>query len=259
MARRITRSCIAVGLLAGGLVSGGDASAQVYYPDYRQVVTLHEFGANEPGDPIGAVVFDKAGNLYATESGAAYGKPGAVFELIPPPAGAPYKGWKETVLHNFVGGTDGNSPMGQLLVDASGNLYGTTYLGGGACTTPMTGCGIVFELSPPAKGATSWIETILYRFTGGSDGRFPSELTFDSNGNIFGTTHNSGDAACDCGTVYELSPPQTGQIAWKFKVLFASTTDSVAGKVVFDGTGSLYGVTSSTAFKLSPPMEGQTA
>ena len=89
----------------------------------------------------------------------------------------------ETVLHAFrSGGGDGLAPYGRLISDAEGNLYGTTELGG------TSGAGVVFELTK-SQGPGAWTETILYNFTGGSDGSRPwGGVIFDSAGNLYGTT-----------------------------------------------------------------------
>ena len=107
--------------------------------------------------PYAAVVFDSVGNLYgATYLGGTHNF-GTVYELSPVSGG----GWVETVLHSFTGGLDGANPQAPLIIDASGNLYGTTILGGSSSQ------GTVFELSPsPAAGmkpffipsATAWTE-----------------------------------------------------------------------------------------------------
>ena len=95
---------------------------------------------------------------------------GTVFKLSPTS-----KGWAETVLYRFTGGTDGAFPR-NLVLDSAGNLFGTT-LGGGSFSgnnCSLFGCGVVFELSP---GPSDWTETVLHTFTGGSDGWRPAALT----------------------------------------------------------------------------------
>jgi uncharacterized repeat protein (TIGR03803 family) len=247
-------------LIAALAVVGGRSAlaAQGYVPDYLSMEVLHDFGPNEPGGPVAGLIFDKAGNLYGTEAGIYFSSPGAVFELSPPPPGAPYIGWKETVLHTFNGGSDGLYPGGPVVMDTAGNLYGTTGAGGAApgCTRSF-GCGIVYELSPPAAGQKAWTETILYRFTEGADGGAPlSGLIFDAAGNLFGTTAQ-GDGR---GTVFELSPPSAGQTAWSFQVLYTGFSDNLQGSVVMDASGQhLYGATHSSAFSLTRPASGNTS
>jgi len=142
----------------------------------------------------------------------------------------------EQVLYAFQSSPDGSSPLGPLIFDSKGDLYGTTY-GGGA------GYGIVFEVGP--NGSGGWKETILYTFQGGSDGANPSAgLIFDQAGNLYGTT-SAGGANKD-GTVFELSPSGSGE--WTETVLYsfgASSSDGVApsSPLIFDPLGNLYGTT----------------
>src|SRR5580698_8457135 len=101
---------------------------------------------------------------------------------------------KGGTLYTFKGGTDGNYPIAPLVADAKGNLYGTTYEGGNSCLGGTNNCGTVFELVAPASPSGTWRETILYAFTGGSDGAYPAGgLIFDSDGNLYGTTELGGD------------------------------------------------------------------
>src|ERR1700733_3454783 len=109
---------------------------------------------------------------------------------------------KETVLHHFGSGTDGAAVYGRVISDAAGNLYGTTAFGG------TSGSGIVFELTNP-EAPGGWNETVLYTFSGGSDGSHPyGGLIFDSAGNLYGTTFQGGTS--NAGTVYELTPGKGG-------------------------------------------------
>jgi uncharacterized repeat protein (TIGR03803 family) len=161
--------------------------------------TLYAF--NQGGAPKAGLVFDKAGNLYGTtEGGGKYGK-GVVFKLAPGTKGK----WKDSVLHNFKGGNDGEYPKGTLVLDKAGNLYGTTYNGGGG-TACGQGCGTVFKLTPGSGG--HWKETILHRFAGGSDGAGPLGLTIDGADNLYGTTVGGGNKGCydgQCGVVFEIT------------------------------------------------------
>jgi uncharacterized repeat protein (TIGR03803 family) len=157
---------------------------------------LHTFGPLPDGeDPWAGLVFDAAGNLYGTTiEGGAYNY-GTVFELSPTQSG----GWTETVLHSFNNnGTDGFEPVnGSLILDAAGNLYGTTQSGGN------TGEGTVFEISPNGNGG--WTERVLHSFDNPADGNWPlAGLTFDAAGNLYGTAELSG--AYGAGTVFELTP-----------------------------------------------------
>ncbi len=160
-------------------------------------------GATDGSIPAGGVVFDKAGNLYGADtSGGSGGCPnqgcGMVFRVSPPAQGGGPS--TETSIHAFRGvsngATDGFTPAGGLIIDAKGSLYGTTAYGGnGPCVLLGTkaGCGIVYELSPPARKGGQWTYQILYNFQGGNDGYVPSgNLVFDNQGNIYGATQFGG-------------------------------------------------------------------
>ena len=158
---------------------------------------LHSFtGGTDGSFPAANLVMDKLGNLYGTTSlGGGTCGCGTVFKITP--AGV------ETVLYTFQGGSDGNGPLLGVVLDAAGNLYGTTEFGGSTTCAPYT-CGVVFELSP------SGVETILHDFTLGTDGVIPfGGLTMDKTGNFYGTTADGGTGkACTdgCGVVYKLTP-----------------------------------------------------
>jgi len=139
----------------------------------------------------------------------------------------------EYVAYRFAGGDDGYSPSGTLVADAAGNLFGTASYGGGTnCTFYQdSGCGIVFELSPPAKGHAEWTETILYRFQGGTDGGFPGgPLLHGADGTLYGLADTGGDLSVvctasqsGCGTIFALAPPDPGGTTWTLTTLHAFT------------------------------------
>jgi uncharacterized repeat protein (TIGR03803 family) len=152
-----------------------------------------------------------------------------------------------TLLHTFTGAPDGAVPVAGLVQDPAGNLYGTTQQGGitgGVCANSgLNGCGTVFKVDPSGN------ETVLYRFTGGTDGQFPSAgLVLDSAGNFYGTTQYGGPvtAACGigCGTVFKLDP--SGPTLTTLHNIGSS------GGLVMDGAGILYGSTTEGIFKLDP-------
>ncbi|HTA22105.1 MAG TPA: choice-of-anchor tandem repeat GloVer-containing protein [Terriglobales bacterium] len=192
--------------------------------------------------PEAGLMFDSAGNLYGTtqNGGTVWG---TVFELSPPSQqGGP---WIETVLHTFIGSTDGCYPLGKLLFDAEGNLYGTaSQCGGGALSA-----GTVFELTPVGDG--TWQEVVLHQFCseGGSscrDGANPrAGVAFDNAGNLYGTTYaGGGGGGIGFGTVYELSPSGGG---WTESVLhvFGQNANHPMSEINMDESGNLYGTANS--------------
>jgi uncharacterized repeat protein (TIGR03803 family) len=158
---------------------------------------LYSFGASDSdaANPVAGLIFDATGNLYGTTvDGGSYGY-GAVFELMPEEGGS----WTEKLLHSFNNnGNDGYSPYASLIFDSAGNLYGTTYQGG------AHNDGTVFELMPKAGGI--WMEKELHSFDdNGKDGFSPyAGLTFDSTGNLYGTTYQGG--LYNFGAVFEITP-----------------------------------------------------
>jgi uncharacterized repeat protein (TIGR03803 family) len=162
--------------------------------------TLWNFGNSVDGlEPYAGLITDTSGNLYGTTYDGGASSSGIVFELTPPPPTTPEGNWSELVLWNFGGQSDdGVEPYGGLFMDASGNLYGTTY-GGGASSS-----GTVFELTPPAPSGANWAESILWSFGNGTDGVQPKAgLIVDASGNLYGTTIAGG--AYSDGTVFEVS------------------------------------------------------
>ena len=204
---------------------------------------LYRFTGRADGAwPAGNLVLDSAGNLYGYTLGGGNGKRcsqvcGVVFELSP---GA--SGWTEAVLHTFTGGSDGYTPRG-LTPDTSGNLLGVAESGGTANSNCEAGCGTVFKLTPAAGG---WSLSVIYSFSGGSDGGYPiSPLVFDTQGNLFGTTLLGGSVQCpnECGTVFELSPNGSG---WNFSDVYSFSGSDGADPqgILFDSAGNLFGAAS---------------
>jgi uncharacterized repeat protein (TIGR03803 family) len=144
-------------------------------------------GGADGGTPYGGVIRDAAGNLYGTASAGGSNNAGVVYKVNP--AGV------ETVLYSFRGGADGANPQSVLTADGQGNLYGTTVQGG--TTSSGTGAGVVFKIDSSAH------ETVLYSFTGGSDGGSPyAGVIRDAAGNLYGTTSagGAGNAGCNLQT-----------------------------------------------------------
>lgn len=263
-------------LFIGIAVLTTTAQAQTY-------TVLHSFsGKGDGATPSAGLSIDRAGNLYgvtlAGGSGSCTGGPatgcGTAFKLTP-------KGsdWVLNSLYSFQGITenDGAAPWARLVFGPDGStLYGTTVEGGeGSCTDPhyFPGCGTVFSLRPGVTACKSalcgWDETILHRFTGGTDGRYPdfADVVFNNAGNLYSTTGYGGlygscgsGGIAACGTVYELTPSGGD---WNETVLynFMGGSDGGApyGGVIFDQAGNLYGTTSGdgaggdgTVFQLTP-------
>jgi uncharacterized repeat protein (TIGR03803 family) len=158
----------------------------------------------------------------------------------------------ETTLFDLQGTDDGNYPFSGVAFDAVGNLYGTTVYGAVYNCNGNAGCGAVYEISPPASGTGTWIETVLHTFTGASDGGKPyAGVVTDSSGNVYGAATSGGEtgsALCKpwgCGVIFKLSPAGGG--AWTETVLhsFSGARDGSApyGTLVFDSAGNLYGTT----------------
>ncbi len=229
---------------------------------------IHSFTGGSDGKfPYGSLIADKNGQLYGITTGS-FAYAGSVFRLSPPAKGQTQ--WVLTPLHIFTGKSDGNSPQGDLIVDPAGNLYGTTYLGGFGCNT--VGCGVVFELSPPAKGQTKWTEKVLYAFSQGADGGNPEGglARSPTTGALYGMTSLGGNPNAFAGTVFGLSPPAAGKSTWGFHLLhtFSGLTDggNPNAAPILDARGALYGTTvlggsffEGTAFKLEPPSGNQHA
>jgi uncharacterized repeat protein (TIGR03803 family) len=199
---------------------------------------LHSFtGAPDGKSPTLNLLFDSAGNLYGTTyfGGTAANQCGTVFELIPSGSG-----WTESLPYSFPLTTDGCNPVG-LVLDASGNLYGSTNNGG------PNNEGTIYEL---VNSAGSWTYNQLYAFPDLHFGIEPNgPLTFDASGNLWGTTYLGGIDDCGgpdpgCGTVFELLH-SNGQ--WSFVTVHEFDSDSngsnPVGAVAFDSAGDIYGAT----------------
>jgi uncharacterized repeat protein (TIGR03803 family) len=227
---KIRKSC-------GGVQAGGCGTVFKVDKAGKGTVLYRFRGFPDDGYfPETVLVEDAASNLYGVTNEGGTSNFGTVFKVD--------ASGEEIILHNFSGppdgGGDGASPSAGLIRDAAGNLYGVTG-GGGAY-----GAGTVFELK------TNGEETLLYSFTGGSDGGGPdSVLIFDSEGNLYGTTKDGGSSVvCDggCGTVFELLPANG---SWTETALYsfcslsdcADGEEPLVGPLVRDSAGNLYGTT----------------
>jgi uncharacterized repeat protein (TIGR03803 family) len=228
---------------------------------------LKNFGrsGNGPSEPFGNLTIGPDGALYGTTFAGGSGGGGTVFKLQPPAhACASFScPWTLTVLHDF-NGSDGAGPIGGVVFDRAGNLYGTTFAGGAlSCTDNSNGCGVVYELSPSGGG---WTETVIYDFNFGndSDGAGPSGgLIFDTVGNLYGVTFSGGNQT-NGGIVYKLSPSQGGGWTQTILHLFSDPPDGSLpiGTLIMDRSGNLYGTTQAggtvdggTVFELSQQGE----
>jgi len=233
----------------GTTAEGGAAGLGAVFklaPDGTETV-LSSFAGADGSYPLGGLIMDKKGNLYGTTSDGGSGGDGTVFKVTA--AGV------RTVLHSFTGSPDGVDPNAALIMDKSGNFYGTTERGG------SKGQGTVFEITP--AGA----ETVLYSFDA-AHGNFPAgALIMDEKGVLYSTTQEGGSMACGgggCGTVFKLALKGT---SWRETVLHAfQGADGVfpqAG-LIMDKSGNLYGVTTASdngnglVFKVTPQGDETT-
>jgi len=215
------------GNLYGTTRSGGAANeGAVYKADAtgHETVLYSFLGGSDGADPESAVALDSAGNVYGTTRGGGAADAGVVYKVDTT--------GQETVLHTFTGGADGGLPNGVVL-DADGNIYGTTLAGGAASQTGVQE-GVVFKVDPSGQ------ETVLYSFTGLSDGGAPiGGVIRDPAGELYGTTSEGGLGA---GVIYRLSPSGDETVLYTFTG--GSDGGSPFGGVTFDPAGNLYGTAS---------------
>ncbi|HXM23772.1 MAG TPA: choice-of-anchor tandem repeat GloVer-containing protein [Terriglobales bacterium] len=220
-------------LLAGGAWAGTEK-------------VLYSFaGGSDGASPYdtGLLVRDSSGNFYGTTYQGGSCGAGTVFELS--------SGGKETVLHNFCLGGDGGFPFGGVILDSSGNVYGTTEVGG------TRNGGTVFELKRKSNG--EWSESVLHFFSG-PDGKGPFDgLIMDAAGNLYGTASEGGSGAPFGGVAYEISSSGMYSVIYNFCSVSGCTDGQLPfGGLTMDGKGNLYGTTSEggasglgTVFELS--------
>ena len=204
--------------LAGGASNGGTVFELAH--GSGAITTLASFNGTNGWNPYAALIMDSSGNLYGTaQYGGAYGY-GTVFELA-------HGSGSITTLASF-NGTDGASPFAALIMDSSGNMYGTTPYGGPSWNgTPNNGSGTVFEL---AHGSDTITTLATFNVTNGAE---PEDaLIMDSGGNLYGTTRLGGRYGT--GTVFELAHSHTvTTLAWNVEY---PTTG-----LIMDSSGNLYG------------------
>ncbi len=218
------------GNLYGTTLEGGDYGAGNIFevtPNGSET-TLYSFTCQSDGClPNAGLTEDKSGNFYGTTWYGGANFDGNVYKLAPDGT--------LTTLYSFAGGNDGFEPYAGVIFDKAGNLYGATAYGGGTGCLG-SGCGTVFKLTP---GGT---ETVLYAFTGGSDGAGPqANLYMDKKGNLYGTTMQGG-SGCDygCGTVFEVS---AGGVESTVHTFTQSEGADSTSSLVADSKGDLFGTT----------------
>jgi uncharacterized repeat protein (TIGR03803 family) len=243
MRRFISRIVVSISIVAATIVFTQSAQAQMF-------TVLHNFtGGQDGANPIAGLTMDRAGNFYGTTTYGGNSGYGTVYKLI-------RKGsaWTFNPLYSFTGGADGRFPSGRVTIGSDGSLYGLTERGGENGCVQAGGCGVVFNLRPPARACKTtlcpWMETVLYRFSGNSDGWSPlGDLIFDETGNLYGIASAGGyyGGACSSagyGVVFELIPSHGN---WTQSVLYTFTdgndgADPEAG-LMFDKAGNLYSTT----------------
>ena len=265
-----------VGNLYGTTQYGGSGYGVIFEvsPQAKSVgawteTILYSFSSFLDGSsPSGPLIEDRSGNLYGTTEYGGTSDLGTVFELSPP--GVSGGSWTKQTIYSFRGSPDGEVPLGNLVMDGSGNLYGTTSYGG------RCNWGSVFELSPPAAQGGGWLEKVLHNFSytcGGVttyDGGIPlAGLTLGNGGAVYGTTYDGGRPYQ--GTVFRLDPPSAHHSDWIEEVIyvFAGGSDGAepTSSLILDGQGNLFGTTEfggnsncyfmipgcGTVYELSPP------
>lgn len=240
--------------LSGNIFEVVNAGSYWYEKDLFDFLPSADDGLTGYPSSQGLLVRDANGNLFGDAfEGGRWGQNvglgyGLVFELNP--------NGVLTALYEFTGESDGAYPAGGLVADAQGNLYGTAAQGGNTgCMSfgDSISCGVVFEL---VKGMRNWSYKVIYAFqSNGTDGFNPAgALTFDSAGNLYGTTNSGGNRTgneCQyegCGTVFKLTPPAPGTNQWTESILYAFSNNGSDGSnpfsgVAVDSSGNLYGVT----------------
>jgi uncharacterized repeat protein (TIGR03803 family) len=243
----------------------GAASAQPYTE-----ATIHSFVPAPFGEqPTASLIQASDGNLYGTTEVGGSGGAGTVFKISNPTTSP-----TESVVYSFMGGADGAGPHASLIQASDGNLYGTTFRGGSS-GCGGAGCGTVFKISNPS---TSPAESVIYSFTGGSDGSNPyASLIQASDGNLYGTTRVGGSGGCNdflgpgCGTAFKISNPTTSPAE---SVIYSFTGGSDGSyphaSLIQASDGNLYGTTygggssgcggagCGTVFKISNPATSPT-
>ena len=191
---------------------------------------FYTFSGKDGSFPNGDLLRDSAGNFYGTAQFGGSANRGVVFKLDA-------KG-QQTILYSFTGGTDGGIPIGRVIRDKAGNLYGQTSLGG----NPTCSCGTVFKLKP--NGTL----IVLHAFKGGKDGaqnQAQPELGLVSiGGDFYGAASFGGVVGCDgnlgCGVVFKVTPSRKETVLYRFD---GKTNGAFPQDLTSDQSGNIYGTT----------------
>jgi len=232
------------------------ADGRAYTPLYSFCA---KYGCPDGEDLPAPPIWDGKGNLFGTTYEGGIGQPacwtsfgcGVIFEMTPNGGGT----WTYHVLHRFASHTtDGQTPDAGLVMDAAGNFYGNTSLGG------AYGNGTIFKFSFVGG---RWKKTVLYDFPNYADGVLPGEMmVFDKQGNLYGATESGGLVGCGgytCGVVFKLTPQKSGR--WSYTVLhkFTGADGGFPWGVIVDSKGNIFGTTAEfgkyqagTAFEIMP-------
>jgi uncharacterized repeat protein (TIGR03803 family) len=213
------------GNLYGATIGGGTSTFGTVFevsPAGKETI-LHNFSGGSDGDlPYGTLARDGKGNLYGTTAKGGASNLGTIYKIT--------ASGKETVIHSFGKGSDGAVPFGGLILDAKGNLYGTTTQGG------KSKLGTVFTVSAAGK------EKVLLNFKG-TNGEVPDDgLIQDATGNLYGTTLGGG--VTGAGTVFKLTHAGKGKVLYNFKGGMDGAVPY--GGLIMDANGNLYGTTTET-------------
>ena len=228
----------AAGNMYGTTIYGGNGSGNVWQLTRSNGVwtatSIHDFNGNDGSSPQTGVILDAQGNVYGTAwQGGPHGN-GTVYKLVNTGSG-----WTFQVLYDFPNAADGSGPSATPIMDAAGNLYGATFVGG------VNGGGTVYELSP---NGGNWNFQVLYSFTGSGYNPGPLlSLSFDAEGNLYGTTFLGG--AFNLGSVFKLTHNNNGSWTMTDWHDFTNGSDgkNPISQVSIDSSGNLFGTTSAGA------------
>jgi uncharacterized repeat protein (TIGR03803 family) len=219
---------------------------------WTETVLYRFAGGADGASPEGDLTFDQAGNIYGTTQGGGPASAGTVYKLTRSSGG-----WTESVLYSFTGGRDGYHPLGGVILDQYGSLYGTTMEGGDFTCDQRATCGTLFALAPSGNG---WQEYVLYSFQGGNDGYYPrAGLTLDQSGTVlYGTASTGG--ALDGGTVFAFNG--VFSLIYSLQGVGPFPPVGPVSNLTLDVAGNLYGTTredgngTGSVFKLTPSDGG---